>query len=558
MQHRHVRPSAAPTWIALVVLAAAPLLPGCEPSERSPATDGASSSASYDLLVRGGTVVDGTGSDRFRADVAVAGDTIARVARGGIPADSAARVLDAAGLVVAPGFIDNHAHVETSFDDRPLAENFLRQGITTVLASLHSRDQPYPLSAYMDSLRRDGLAPNIGFFAGHTWARERVLGHADRAPAGEEMAAMRSLVREAMEDGALGLSTGLQYIPAAYAETEEVIALAKVASAHGGIYSSHMRNEARGLLSSVRELIRIADEADIPAQIQHHKAFGPGQWGWSRKSLALIDSARAEGLDVKHDLYPYTAASTGWDVLFPEWALAGGTDSLLARLDDRATREKIRAEMREEWRAVWTGDDLCRIQFRTVDALTGYDGRRLCDLAEDRGMPNEIDAGITLVMELAREGGFSAIYHAMSEEDVRRIMSHEWAMIETDGDAVAFGRGFPHPRSYGAFPRVLARYVRELGVLEMEEAVKKMTSMPADQIGQADRGRIREGAYADITVFDPDRVRDRATFTAPHRYSVGIVHVLVNGTPVVEDASLTGRKPGRVLTGPARPDGAEQ
>ncbi|MDP2497197.1 MAG: D-aminoacylase [Candidatus Palauibacterales bacterium] len=542
---RRIRLLARPLAAGLLSLAL--LSSACGPEE------GDGVAAPYDLLIRGGTVVDGTGSERFRADVALAGDTIARVARSGLPTDSARQVLDATGLVVAPGFIDNHAHVETSFDDRPLAENFLRQGITTVLASLHSRDQPYPLAAYMDSLRRDGLAPNIGFFAGHTWARKRVLGYADRAPTGEELAEMRTLVREAMEDGALGLSTGLQYIPANYAETEEVIALAEVASTHGGIYSSHMRNEARGLLSSVRELIRIADEAGIPAQIQHHKAFGPGQWGWSERSLALIDSARAEGLDVKHDLYPYTAASTGWDVLFPEWALAGGTDSLLARLETSGTRKKIRADMREEWRAVWTGDDLCRIQFRTVDALPEYDGRRLCDLARDRGMPNEVDAGITLVMELARDGGFSAIYHAMSEEDVRRIMSHEWAMIETDGDAVAFGRGFPHPRSYGAFPRVLARYVRELGVLELEEAVKKMTSMPADQIGQPDRGRIREGAYADITVFHPERVGDRATFTAPHRYPVGIVHVLVNGTPVIEDASLTGRKPGRVLTGPARP-----
>lgn len=554
MCRRSVPTVRAPSLLSSCVLLLAALGLACSPAgERAAGED----VRAYDVLVRGGTVVDGTGGPAFRADVAVEGDRIARVSREGLSPDSAARVLDAEGLVVAPGFVDNHAHVEKALDDRPLAENFLRQGITTILASLHSRDQPYPLGAYMDSLERKGIGPNIGFFAGHTWARTRVIGRADRSPTADELARMEGLVREAMEDGALGLSTGLQYVPANYAETEEVIALARVASEHGGIYSSHMRNEATGLLESVRELIRIADEARIPAQIQHHKAFGPGQWGWSERSLALVDSARAEGLDVKHDLYPYTAASTGWNVLFPSWALSGGTDSLLARLDDSATRERIRREMREEWRRVWTGDDLSRIQFRTVPSVPEFNGQRLSDLARSRGLPNEVDAGITLVMELARKGGFSAIYHAMSEEDVQRIMSHEWAMFDTDGDPVAFGRGFPHPRSYGAFPRVLSRYVRELGVLEMEEAVRKMSAMPAEQIGQEGRGRIREGAYADLTVFDPERIEDRATFTDPHRYPVGIVHVLVNGVPVIRDASLTGAKPGRVLKGPARPVEAE-
>jgi len=506
----------------------------------------------YDLLITGGTVVDGTGEPGFRADVAVRDDRIVRVARDAtVPADSAARVLDAEGLVVAPGFFDNHAHIQLSIDDRPLLENFIRQGITTMMATEHSQDQPYPLGAYMDSIR---MAPNVGFFAGHTWTRRQVIGEADRPPTDAELEEMKALVEEAMEDGALGLSTGLQYTPAFYAETEEVIELARVAARYGGIYISHMRNEARGLLDSVRELIRIADEAGLPGQIQHHKAFGPGQWGWSERSLALVDSAREAGLDIKHDQYPYTAASTGSSVLFPEWALAGGSDSLAARLQDPELRERMKEEMRDTWAAVWTGDDLCRIQFRTVPALPEYDGRRLCDLAEDRGMPNEIDAGIELVMELAPEGGFGAIYHAMSDEDVRRIMRHPWGMFETDGDPLAYGLGFPHPRSYGAFPRILGHYVRDEGVITLEEAVRKMTSLPADQWGQRERGRVAEGMYADLTVFDPETVRDRATFTDPHRYSAGIVHVVVNGVPVIRDASLTGEKPGRVIRGPARPE----
>lgn len=536
--------------VVAVLLSVASVLTAlsCGPPEDD--GDAGSDAAPYDVVIRGGTVVDGTGEPRYGADVAVRGDRIVRVARDGIPADSGAAVVDAEGLVVAPGFFDNHAHIQLSIDDRPLLANFLRQGITTLMASEHSQDQPYPLGAYMDSIR---MAPNVGFFAGHSWVRRRVIGMADRAPTAEELEEMKGLVEEAMRDGALGLSTGLQYTPAFYAETEEVVELARVASAHGGIYTSHMRNEATGLLDSVRELIRIADEADLPAQIQHHKAFGPGQWGWSERSLSLVDSAREAGLDVKHDQYPYTAASTGSSVLFPEWALAGGRDSLAARLEDPEQRARMREEMRTEWRDVWTGDDLCRIQFRTVRALPDYDGRRLCDLAEDRGMPNTIDAGIDLVMELAPEGGFGAIYHAMSEDDVQRIMRHPWGMFETDGDPLGYGVGFPHPRSYGAFPRILGRYVRELGVLTLEEAIRKMTSLPADHAGQGERGRVAEGMYADLTVFDPERVTDRATFTNPHRYSVGIRHVLVNGVPVIRDASLTGRRPGRVLKGPARP-----
>jgi len=526
------------TALAAFLLLASACTPPDRPA-RSPGTH------PYDLLLTGGTVVDGTGEAGFRADVAVRGDRIVRIARDAeISPDSAALVLDAEGRIVAPGFWDNHAHIQLSIDDRPLLENFIRQGITTMLASEHSQDQPYPLGAYMDSIR---MAPNVGFFAGHSWIRRRVVGMADRAPTAEELEEMRELVEEAMEDGALGLSTGLQYTPAYYAETEEIVELAKVASSYGGIYTSHMRNEATGLLDSVRELIRIADEAQIPAQIQHHKAFGPGQWGWSERSLALVDSARAAGLDVKHDQYPYTAASTGSDVLFPEWALAGGADSLAARLEDPGTRARMREEMREEWRATWTGDDLCRIQFRTIPSLPAYDGRRLCDLARDRGMPNTVDAGIDLVMELAPRGGFGAIYHAMSEEDVRRIMRHPWGMFETDGDPLGYGLGFPHPRSYGAFPRILGHYVRDEGVISLEEAIRKMTSLPAEHAGQPQRGRVAEGAYADLTVFDPATVSDRASFTDPHRYSVGIIHVVVNGVPVIEDASVTGEKPGRVI-----------
>lgn len=503
----------------------------------------------FDVLIRGGTVVDGSGGARFRADVALRGDRIARIAPD-IPAEQAVMVLDAEGWIVAPGFIDNHAHIQTTIDDRPLAENFLRQGITTILASLHSGAQPWPLDAYMDSLR---AAPNIGFFAGHSWTRERVLGTDDRAPSATELAHMEALVDSTMRQGALGLSTGLLYVPANYAETEEIIALARVAARHGGIYVTHMRDEGTGLLDSVRETIRIAHEAAIPAQINHHKAVGASQWGWSERSLALIDSARAAGLDVKHDLYPYTASSTGSSILFPQWALAGGQDAFVERLDDPATRARIETEMRRIMEEERGGGDLRSIQFRVVPSDRSLDGLTLADLAERRGLPNTIDAGIPLVIELQRAGGFSAIYHAMDEADLVRIMRHPWSMFETDGDGVGLGVGYPHPRSYGSFPRILARYVREQGVLTLEQAIHKMSRMPAEQINQPERGLLREGMLADLVVFDAETVSDRATYTDPHHYSTGIVHVIVNGVPVVRDGSLTGEKPGRVLKGPARP-----
>ena len=461
----------------------------------------------------------------------------------------AGQVLEAEGLVVAPGFIDMHAHIATNIHEYPLAENFTRQGIATIVASLHSGDQPWPLDRYMAALK---VAPNVGFFAGHSWVRKEVLGLENRAPTAPELERMKSLVEESMKQGALGLSTGLLYVPANYAKTEEVIELAKVAARYGGIYVTHMRNEAAGLLDSVDEAIRIGREGGLPVQIQHHKAVGKPQWGLSARTLAMIDAARAEGLDVKLDLYPYTASSTGSSILFPQWSLAGGPKAFVARIADPETRAKIEQEMKRIFQEERASNDLASIQFRTVPSDPGYDGKTLADLAKDRNLPQTVDSAIALLVELQLKGGFSAIYHSMDEEDVESILRHPLAMVETDGDPVAYGLGFPHPRSYGAFPRILGRYVRELKVLPLEEAIRRMTSLAADQIGQPERGRIAEGMYADLTAFDPQTIRDRATYTDPHQYSVGIHHLVVNGVPVIKNGAYTGERPGRALKGPAR------
>jgi N-acyl-D-aspartate/D-glutamate deacylase len=504
----------------------------------------------FDLLIRGGMVVDGTGAERFAADVAITGDRIVAVSRARIDPARARQVIDAAGRVVTPGFIDNHSHTQLSIADHPLSENFLRQGVTTLVGSLHSGDQPFPLDAFASSLE---MAPNMAFFAGHSWTRERVMGMENRAPTPEEMERMKALVDSSMRQGAMGLSTGLLYVPANYAETEEVIELAKVAAAHGGIYVTHMRNEGSGLIASVAEVIRIADEAKIPAQINHHKATGRGQWGASERTLAMIDSANAAGLNIVHDLYPYTASSTGSSILVPQWALAGGREGFARRVADPETRARMKDDMRRIWNTDRGGSDLERVQFRVVPSDRSYDGKTLADYVEDRGFGRtDLEAGIDLAIDLQLAGGFSAIYHTMDEADVIRIMQHPLAMIETDGDNVGYGVGFPHPRSYGAFPRVLARYVRELHVITLEEAVKKMTSMPARWLGQADRGVIAEGMLADVAVFDPETVQDRATYTDPHQYSVGIEDLVINGVPVIRGGALTGEKPGRWLRGPAR------
>lgn len=526
------------------------LLVACQQAAE-PFVASSTNSAAFDVILAGGTVVDGLGNPHFRADVGIKNDRIVAVSTAALPAAEAITVVDVSGLIVAPGFIDNHAHIQTTIHEHPLAENFTRQGITTIIAALHSGDQPWPLDEYAASL---DVAPNIGFFAGHTWTRMQVLGLANRAPDHDELQAMRDLVEESMRQGALGLSTGLLYVPANYAETEEVIELAEVAASYGGIYVTHMRDEAAGLLDSVNETIRIAEEAGIPAQINHHKVNGVNQWGASKDSLALIDDARARGIDIVHDLYPYTASSTRSAVLIPQWALAGGPEAFAARVADPDQLALIREEMRNIFMNDRTGNDLARLQIRVLPSDTSYNGKTLADMASDRNLPNNVETGIDLVIELELVGGFSAIFHAMDEQDVIRILQHPLSMIETDGDPVSYGDGHPHPRSYGAFPRVLGHYVRELGVLTLEQAVQKMTSMPADQYNQTMRGRVTEGAFADLVVFDADTIRDEATYTDPHRYPRGIEHVMINGAFVIKAGALTGERPGVWIRGPARPD----
>lgn len=499
----------------------------------------------YDLLIRGGTVIDGTGAPRVRADVGITAGRIAAVGPD-LSAAVAARVLDASGHVVAPGFIDNHAHLVT-LEQFPHAENFLRQGITTIMASLHSQDQPWPMDEYR---RRVRMAPNVGLFAGHTWTRTRVMQLANRAPSDTELAEMRRLVDTTMADGgALGLATGLEYVPASYATVDEVIALARVVAPYGGVYVTHMKDEGPGLLASVGDALRIGREAGVPVLINHHKVTGAAQFGRTAESLALIDAAQAAGQRVAHDLYPYTAFSTYSDLMFPAWALADGPEAFARRVADRATRARLVAEMLAIF-PQQAGATPASIQFREVSVDPAMTGRTLEDYLRARGRGTSVADAVEALIELQLRGGFIGIFHAMDEADVERVMRHPLAMFETDGDLIERGRGFPHPRSLGAFPRILGRYVRERQVLTLEQAIHKMTRQAADWWGQPDRGRLAPGARADVVVFDADRIADRATYTEPHRDPEGIRDVIVNGVLVLDGGRLTDALPGQFLERP--------
>lgn len=501
----------------------------------------------YDIILTGGIVVDGSGAPARSADVAISGDRVAAIGPG-LADRKARKVVDVSGLIVAPGFIEPHAHI-TDIAAFPRPENFLRQGITTIVNSLHSLDQPYPLAPFLRALK---VAPNTAWTAGHSWERKRVMGLEDRAPDAAELARMSALVEEAMNDGALGLSTGLEYIPAAYSTSDELIALAKASSRPNAVYSTHMRDEGAKLMVSIDEALLVGQAAGVPVHINHIKTTGAANWGRSVDALDRIDAVRRGGQRVSLDVYPYTAYSTYSTVLFPPWSLAGGTPAFARRASDPANRTRIFEESRALY-PMQTGGALDSIQFR--DGVEGFAGKTLGDYLAANGRPQTLDAGINALIDLEASGGFTAIFHAMDDADIDRFLLHSQTCLSSDGDLIRFGEGFPHPRSYGAFPRLLGHYVRTRKLLTLEAAIHKITALPASAFALRDRGTLRPGAYADITVFDPKTIADRATFTDPHRYSVGVEHMWINGVPVLEAGRLTDHLPGRALRRELSPQG---
>ena len=529
-------------------------------------TGGIAGRTQYDLLITNGRIVDGTGNPWYHGDVAVKGDRIVAVGR--LPNARARRTIDARGLVVSPGFIDMLGHSERSILNEGTrgAISKVSQGITSeITGEVNSAwpntrpandpnrrgdsDDPWKsLDGYFRHLEKRGTAINLGTYVAAGSVRRAVMGDASRRPTADEMRAMEALVDHAMRDGAMGFSTGLIYTPSTFFTTEELIALTRRAAAHGGGYASHIRSEGDSLLPAIREAIRIGSEAGTWTQIRHLKAGAERNWGKMAAAVALIDSARRAGLDVTADQYPYTASGTGLSAILPTWVLAGGTDSMIARLRDTSVRARLRDES-GEWGS--RRPETVLLDAVRSDSLKKYQGLRLDSIGRLRAQ-EPFEAAYDI---LVTDPGAGAIYFSMSEDDVRLAMRQPWISIGQDAGARQLdttGQGRGHPRAFGTFPRILGRYVREDSVLALEDAVRKMTSLAAQRVGLDERGVLKRGMYADITIFDPNEIIDRASFERPHQLAAGVRYVMVNGTLVVDGGAATGRLPGRALRGPGR------
>jgi len=510
--------------------------------------------------------VDGSGNPWFRADLGLVGDRVEAV--GDLKGAQASRRVPVKGLFVAPGFMDIHSHSDIPVLVDPRVESKVYQGVTTevvgncgtsaapMLPELKAYRERYgrgnlpddfefdwvEMKDYLDRIDGAGAGFNVAALVGHGTVRQNVMGFEDRLPSDTELRKMRKLVDQAMADGAHGFSTGLIYPPSVYAKTDEIVELAKVSAKHGGIYASHIRGEeSYSLLPAVQEAIEIGERSGCPVEIAHFKASGKKAWGMTAESLKLVEGARARGVDVTFDQYPYVASSTGLTSILPHWAHEGGAAKLLERLKDPVTRERMTREQRIE--RDWDG-----ILVVYAKNNPSYNGRTMADIAKEQGK-SPVDAAYDLL--IAEETQVPCVMFGMSEEDVARVMRSPVGMFGSDGSAISprgtLGRGKPHPRYYGTFPRVLAKYVREERVLSLEEAVRKMTSAPAQRLGLKGYGLLREGYRANVVVFDPEKVKDEATFTDPHRYASGIPYVICNGVFVIDRGKHTGRLPGRAL-----------
>jgi N-acyl-D-amino-acid deacylase len=525
----------------------------------------------YDLIIRNATVVDGTGNPWFHGDVAIVGTSIAAVGR---VTGEASRVIDVTGLCVCPGFIDVHAHGDFTPFDKTVVDYKLRQGITTEVngncgfsaAPVHpstvglvrryvegfiAPEQGVPwnwrsLGEYLDSIRQAQLAINIAPLIGHGALRAAAMGYEQRAPSAAELDTMRALMRESMEQGAFGLSTGLVYVPGAYAQTDEIIDIAKVAARYGGLYATHMRDEGERLFEAFDEAIRIGRRAEIPVQISHHKAAGKPNHGKVRETLKRLEDERAHGLEITVDQYPYTAGSTTLASVLPPWAQVGGVPQILERLREPATRREIKAAMAADPQH---GADMIRgcswdeILIASVKSASNKacEGKSLQQIAERRG-EEPLDSVFNLLVD--EECAVAMIMFTMSEEDVRTVMRHPATMIGTDG---IWSHGKPHPRIYGTYPRILGTYVREQRLLSLEEAVRKMTSFPAQKFGLWKKGIVRGGMDADLVLFNPATIAERSSFQDPHQYPAGLPYVILNGQVVVDQERYTGKLAGKVV-----------
>jgi N-acyl-D-amino-acid deacylase len=496
-----------------------------------------------DLVIRHGRVIDGSGSPAYAADIGVKDGRIVQI--GDLEGLEASREIDAAGLVVAPGFIDVHTHAD-DLAGRPGAENYLRMGVTTIVAG-NCGSSPVDIGAALKKIGEAGAAVNFGTLVGHNAVRRQVMGDVDRAPTAAELTRMEELVRQALHDGALGFSTGLQYVPGMYAKASEIEALARTACAAGGLYASHMRNEGTRIKEALAETIQVGQAADCRVEVSHLKIDSPKNWGTSAQALAAIEAARARGVEVEADQYAYTAASSSLSIRLPDWAREGGETKLRERLADEAAWQRIRRDVK----GLLAERGFADLSFATIATYApdpSLQGLTLKQAAMKLRGKDGLDAQLETLRALLQREDPAMVYHLMSEEDVERILRNRWVSVAADSEVLTFGEGAPHPRGYGNNARVLGVYAREKKVIGLEEAVRKMTSLPARHFRLDGRGLIQEGKAADLALFDPETVRDAATFEKPHAYAQGFLYVVVNGVVVIDQGRPTGAKPGRVLT----------
>ena len=535
--------------------------------------------ADFDVIIKNGAVYNGTGSETQHVDLAIRGDRIAGV--GDYKNAKAKTVIDAWGLAVAPGFINMLSWSTESLIQDGRSQSEIRQGVTTEIMGegesmgpMNDRVREFmlkqqadikyditwnTLTEYLRFLEKRGISCNVASFIGATTIRQNVIGFDDRPPTPQELDQMRELVREEMEAGALGIGTSLIYPPAFYAKTDELIELCKVAAKYKGKYISHMRSEGNQLLEAFDELLRISREAGIPAEVYHIKAAGEKNWGKIDNLLSRIESAQKEGLNIRANMYTYTAGGTGLDACFPPWTEDGGYPALFKRLRDPATREKIKAEVKidsDKWENLYLSagspDRIILVGFKS-EKLKPLTGKSLAEVAKMRGK-DPIDTAMDLVAE--DESRIGAVYFMMSEENVKKEIAKPWISFGSDEASQApegvFLKSNPHPRAYGNFARVLGKYVRDEKVIALPEAIRRLSALPATNLGLDHRGFLKEGMFADVVVFDPATIADHATFEKPQQYATGVKHVFVNGVQVIKDGEHTGAKPGRALWGPGK------
>ena len=496
-----------------------------------------------DILIENGKLIDGTGNSWMVGDLAIKDGKI--VAKGHLTNWTANKIIDATGLVVSPGFIDVHTHIEDLEKKDPEANNFLFDGVTTVITG-NCGTSHTDIKKYFDYLDGLKLSINVGTLVGHNDVRKAVMGTARRNPTEEEMQKMETLVEKAMQDGAVGLSTGLIYIPGTYSKTEEVVRLAKAAAKYNGVYTSHIRSEGDSVAIAVNEALDIARKAKIAVEISHYKVVGEQNWGRSKETIPLIIKAREEGIDATIDQYPYTASSTNMGTMLPSWVLADSQDSIVARLANPAIRKRIMDFMLKGLKKRGL-EHFTYAVVANYKADKSYNGKSIEDLNTMLGKAHTAEEEANTVMDMMSKGGSSMVFHGMCEEDVKAIMQYPFNMFASDGGIRVIGEGVPHPRSYGTNARVLGKYVREQKVLSLEEAIRRMTSLPAQKFQLKNIGLLCEGYHADITIFDENTINDLSTFDNPHQYSVGVKYVLVNGKLTINDSKHTGERNGRTV-----------